>query len=313
MKPLAEVVTLYPKAPTETRIAWPLLVKTFIALLFFAGNSILCRWAIKDEIIDPSSFSAIRLLSAAVTLVILYLLRFKQWKPLVTDNSIEQWLGAGLLFLYAVCFSFAYLKLDAGLGALILFSCVQLTMLVYTFSHEGGLNSRQWVGLIIAMAGLGYLLSPSAMRPDIQGVLLMATAGVAWAGYTLLGKRAKVSATLLTTKQFLLTLCLVVPFFILNLPMMMLSPSGVGLAIVSGAVTSGVGYLVWNSVLPQLQALTAGVIQLTVPVMAMLLGAIMLTEWPSLHNLLASIVIIIGVGCIVCANVSLGKRAQRSA
>ncbi len=301
MKSHTEVITLFPAQSQITHPRWHIVLKTLFALIFFAGNSILCRWAMREDVIDASSFSAVRLLSAAVTLVIIFAFRHRQVTSIFVTNRIEHWLGAGLLFLYAVCFSFAYMKIEAGLGALILFSCVQLTMLIYTFSREGGLSIRQWLGLVVAMVGLGYLLSPSAMRPDLQGVLLMATAGVAWAGYTLLGKRSNIAASLLTTKQFVLTLIFIVPFFVLNVPMMMVTKEGLFLAIASGSITSGVGYLLWNSVLPHLKALTAGVVQLLVPVIAMILGALSLAEWPTLHSVLASIVIMLGVGLIVFA------------
>lgn len=272
------------------------MLSTLLALIAFAGNSILCRYALAESQIDAASFTVIRLISGAAVLALLV-------KIYVANSSIKSsgnWLGATTLFVYAAGFSFAYLELDTGIGALILFTCVQLTMIFYTLAKGNRLSTIEWVGLAMAFFGFVYLVSPGAAAPSILGAGLMSCAGVAWGAYTINGKGS--STPLLDTTGNFIRASLIA---VLLIPMIIFQYhagwQGVLLAIVSGAITSGVGYAIWYLVLPNLTATVAAVSQLTVPIIAGFGGWLLLSEEPSERLSLSTVFILLGVIIVIYA------------
>ncbi len=272
------------------------MLSTFLALIAFAGNSILCRYALAESQIDAASFTVIRLISGAAVLALLV-------KIYVVNSSIKSsgnWLGATTLFVYAAGFSFAYLELDTGIGALILFTCVQLTMIFYTLAKGNRLSTIEWVGLAMAFFGFVYLVSPGVAAPAILGAGLMSCAGVAWGAYTINGKGSS-TPLLDTTGNFIrasLIAVLLIPMIIFQYQA---GWQGVLLAIVSGAITSGVGYAIWYLVLPNLTATVAAVSQLTVPIIAGFGGWLLLSEEPSERLSLSTVFILLGVIIVIYA------------
>src|SRR5262245_13441041 len=267
---------------------------TVLALFAFAANSLFCRLALAEPIIDPASYTAVRLITGAVALWIIAGLFFNG----SFGKSGGSWISAAMLFLYAVTFSFAYISLSAGTGALILFAAVQITMIavgLYTGERPGLL---EWLGLLIAIAGLIYLVSPGVTAPSTAGSLLMATAGIAWGVYSLRGRGAR-NPVLVTTDNFLRTVPLAIAVVLLRLPALTITPRGFLWAALSGSITSGVGYVLWYAALPRLTATRAATLQLAVPVLAAIGGVTVLSEAVSLRLVLSAVVILGGVGLAV--------------
>ncbi len=270
---------------------------TTLSMLAFAGNSLLCRLALGDGLIDAASFSFIRIISGAVTLVLIIALRRR---PLV--RSTANWRSGAMLFIYMAFFSFAYLSLGAGMGALILFGTVQLTMFGYALKEGERFNLLSWGGLFLAISGLTYLVSPGLSAPDLYGAILMIVAGIAWGGYSLLGKGAT-DPLEATARNFVysvpLTL-LVSLFFISDYNM---SSNGLLLAVISGALASGCGYVIWYAVLPSLTASRAATVQLSVPAIAAFGGVVILSEDLTIRLLLASAATLGGVAIVLSQRV----------
>lgn len=269
---------------------------TSLAMLAFAANSILCRLALKNTVIDAASFTTIRLVSGALMLWLLVRARH--------GRSRGNWPSALALFAYAAGFSFAYLSLTAATGALLLFGAVQVTMVSHGIFSGELLRASQWAGLTIAFAGLVGLLLPGLSAPPVHGSLLMLGAGAAWGVYSIHG-RGGADPGAVTAGNFLRT----IPFALL-LSLLMLrhwSPdlAGTGYAVASGAVASGVGYAIWYAALPHLRAASAASVQLCVPVIAAMGGVVFLGEQPSLRLFLASVAILGGIALVIA-----GKRAQ---
>ncbi|WP_422034317.1 DMT family transporter [Reyranella sp.] len=262
------------------------------AMLAFAGNSLLCRVALRDTSIDAASFTSIRLASGALVLWVLLRSRGKQ--PLAAGS----WPMAAMLFAYAVCFSFAYRDLTAATGALLLFGAVQLTMTGYGLFAGERLKGLRLVGVLIAIAGLVWLLLPGLSAPPPLAAGLMLAAGLAWGVYSLLGRGAG-DATAATGGNFIRAM----PFAaILSLAAATgASPDQTGLiyAVLSGAVTSGLGYVLWYAALPALSATSAATIQLCVPAIAALGGAVLLAEPITARLLLASAAILGGIALTI--------------
>ena len=262
---------------------------TLLAMLAFAGNSVLTRMALAGSEAGPETFTLIRLLSGAVILALLAGPR----RALSAGNP----LSALALLAYVGFFSFAYLTLTTGTGALILFGVVQVTMIGAGLLGGERLGAAQLGGGALALTGLVALLGPGITAPSALGAAMMALAGMAWGVYSLRGRGAG-DATQATAGNFLLAasmaLILSVPVFLLW-PESGLTPKGAALAIASGAITSGLGYAVWYTALKGLSASTAGMAQLSVPAMAAILGAIILSEPVTLRFLAASAVILGGV------------------
>ncbi|HQS17841.1 DMT family transporter [Reyranella sp.] len=262
------------------------------AMLAFAGNSLLCRVALRDTSIDAASFTSIRLASGALVLWVLLRSRGKQ--PLAAGS----WPMAAMLFAYAVCFSFAYRDLTAATGALLLFGAVQLTMTAYGLFAGERLKGLRLIGVLIAIAGLVWLLLPGLSAPPPLAAGLMLAAGLAWGVYSLLGRGAG-DATAATGGNFIRAM----PFAaILSLAAATeTSPDSTGLiyAVLSGAVTSGLGYVLWYAALPALSATSAATIQLCVPAIAALGGAVLLAEPITARLLLASAAILGGIALTI--------------
>ncbi|MDX1298973.1 MAG: DMT family transporter, partial [Pseudomonas sp.] len=247
------------------------LLLTALALLAFAGNSLLCRLALRDTAIDAASFTSLRLLAGAVTLWLLLRLRTTH------HSSAGSWPAAIALFVYAAAFSFAYIHLDAGAGALILFGAVQLSMLAWGIYRGERLGLKGYSGLLLAFAGLLVLLLPGASRPPTGAALLMLLAGVAWGAYSLLGRGVS-DALAATTGNFLRAAPLALLLSVLHIEQISWDTPGLIYALLSGALTSGVGYAIWYSALRGLQAFQAACVQLSVPIIAALAGSLLLGE-----------------------------------
>ncbi|WP_397471729.1 DMT family transporter [Rheinheimera sp.] len=265
---------------------------TILALLAFAGNSVLCRMALAHTSMDAASFTTVRLLSGALMLWLLVVLR--QGAPQVQGS----WLSALALFVYAAGFSFAYLQLNTGIGALILFGAVQSGMIGYGLWRGERFSARQWLGLLMACSGLTGLLLPGLSAPPLMGSMLMLTAGFAWAVYSLRGKGAA-NPLQVTAGNFIRTLPMTLLLSVVLFGQLSFDNNGMLYAVLSGALTSGVGYAIWYSVLPQLKATTAATVQLTVPVLAAIAGILILSEPLTQRLILASVAILGGIALVV--------------
>lgn len=281
------------------------LVATVLAMTAFAANSILCRLALGPPDIDAASFTAIRLVSGAGML--LFVARASGRRR--TPRSRGDWKSGSALFIYAVLFSFAYLRLDVGTGALILFALVQATMIVWGL--VGGERPRpvQWLGLAAAFGGLVYLVSPGLTAPSPVGSLMMGTAGIAWGVYSLRGRGA-IDPIVTTTDNFVRSVPLVLVMAALFYHARELSIRGVTLAVVSGAVASGLGYILWYAALRGLSATRAATVQLTVPVIAALGGLAFLGEAVSLRLVTSAVLILGGVGLTLTRREKTAQGAQ---
>ncbi len=276
------------------------ILLTSLALLAFAGNSVLCRLALGGGLIDAAGFTSVRLLAGAITLVILSLLISKQSGKLVLlfKPSIRQFKGAVWLFTYTICFSYAYLVLDTGTGALILFGVVQLTLLVANFIAGKRLVFIEWLGLLMAFGGLVYLLLPAWGTPTLSGFLLMVLSGLAWGLYTLAGK-GSASPLLETSKNFIGCIPLITVLGLISFEPSLWTKQGLILAVLSGALTSGVGYAIWYAVLPKLSLAQAGVLQLLVPVLAALGGVLFAAEVLSVRLMVSATLVLGGIYLVI--------------
>lgn len=261
-------------------------------MLAFAGNSILCRLALKNTAIDAASFTSIRLFSAALALWVILLLRRGGGK------FSGSWLSAFALFAYAAGFSFAYINLKAGTGALLLFGSVQTSMISFGLWRGERFNALQIAGFLSAVIGLVVLVFPGLSSPPIVSSALMIFAGVAWGIYSLRG-RGSGDPTMMTAGNFIRTLPLASILSLMAWDQMQLDQTGVLLAIASGAVTSGIGYAIWYSVLPSLKATEAATVQLSVPVIAAIGGILLIGEPLSLRSVLASLAILAGISLVI--------------
>lgn len=266
-------------------------------MIAFASNSLLCRAALKQTSIDAASFTFVRVFSGAVVLWLIMNLR----RIMRTTQSFGvggNWISALALLLYAAGFSFAYLAVAAGTGALLLFGAVQATMILWGLHKGERLRGIQILGLIVAMTGLVVLLFPGLSAPPLFGSILMLGAGVAWGVYSLRGKREKNPVTA-TTGNFVRAVPFAAALSIVFLQWLDLDLAGVIYAIISGALTSGLGYVIWYSVLPSLKAASAATVQLSVPVLAAAGGILLLGEPLTLRYLLASVAILGGIALVV--------------
>ncbi len=265
---------------------------TLLALVAFAGNSLLCRVALAQTGIDPASFTAVRLLSGALTLWALVAARGVR----IADGG--NWLSALALFAYAVGFSFSYVSLTAAAGALILFGAVQVTMIGHGLWAGERLRPLQGVGLLLACGGLAGLLLPGLSAPPLAGSLLMLGAGIAWGVYSLRGKGA-VDPLQVTAGNFVRAAPLAIVLCLLLWGRVSWSAAGLGYAVLSGALASGLGYVIWYAALPHLKSTTAATVQLAVPVLAALGGVVWLGEPLTVRLLLASLAILGGIALVV--------------
>lgn len=265
-------------------------------MLAFAGNSLLCRQALKHTAIDAASFTTLRLVSGAVVLVLIAAWRARGSGPAKPGRG--SWGSALALFAYAAGFSFAYRSLPAGSGALLLFGAVQATMIGHGLWRGERLALWQWVGLVLALAGLVGLLLPGLAAPPLTGALLMLGAGGAWGVYSLRGRGAG-DATQVSAGNFVRAVPVAVLVSALMFEQISLDSTGAALAVASGALASGVGYAVWYTCLPALRATDAATVQLSVPVITALGGAALLSEPITLRLLLASAAILGGIALVI--------------
>jgi drug/metabolite transporter (DMT)-like permease len=272
---------------------------TVLAMLAFAGNSLLCRIALRDTTIDAASFTSLRLASGALALAALLLWRGRRQRPAQPLRPLAgQWRSAAALFAYAAGFSFAYLSLPAATGALLLFGTVQTTMIGWGLWRGERLRPLQWLGLLVAAVGLVLLLRPGLAMPSWGGALLMIAAGLAWAVYSLRGRGAG-DATAVTAGNFIRAAPLAVALSLALWPQARWDAAGAWLALASGAVTSGLGYAIWYTALRGLSATRAAVVQLSVPALAAAGAAWLLGEPLTAQLLLASVALLGGVALVI--------------
>jgi drug/metabolite transporter (DMT)-like permease len=274
-------------------------------MIAFASNSLFCRLALKQTAIDAASFTLIRIVSGAVTLwLVTYAKCFlidRSGSSLVTRSSplrCGTWLSALALFTYAAAFSFAYIDLSAGSGALLLFGAVQVTMILWGLHQGERFGSIQVVGFVVAITGLVVLIFPGLTAPPLFGSILMIAAGAAWGVYSVRGKAVgdPVSST---AGNFLRAVPFAAAVSIILFSRSRVDQSGIFYAVVSGAVTSGLGYVIWYSALSGLKATTAATVQLSVPVLAAAGGIIFLHEPTTLRYVLASLAVLGGIFLVI--------------
>jgi drug/metabolite transporter (DMT)-like permease len=281
-------------------------VLTAVTMAAFASNSILCRLALQSRAIDPASFTLVRVLAGAVALFLMA--RAAGPRP----RAPGRWAGAAFLFLYAAAFSFAYTRLSAGTGALLLFGCVQATMLTAALRSGERPHPLEWIGLALAVTGLVVLVAPGLAAPSPAGSALMALAGVAWGVYSLTG-RGSTDALADTGRNFMRALPLATAASLLA-PVageaFHVTRRGVLLALASGALASGVGYAVWYAALRGLTATRAATVQLSVPVLAALGGVWLLSEVVTVRLVASAILILGGVGLALSSRSAAWKRPR---
>lgn len=263
---------------------------TFLALVAFAGNSLICRIALKESAIEPAMFTGIRLISGAMALILIVFITNKSHKK----KSKGSWFSAVMLFLYAAAFSYAYVSLETGTGALILFGSVQITMIAYSLASGKKMSAMEWLGVILALFGFLYLMLPGAETPSLSGFILMTISGIGWGTYSILGKTTK-NPLQDTAYNFLRT----IPFLLLLLYFIMqenhYNTKGILLALFSGVVTSGLGYIIWYAALKGLTTIQASIVQLFVPVLAAVGGFLFVNEVISLRLLVSALLILGGI------------------
>jgi drug/metabolite transporter (DMT)-like permease len=275
-----------------------LLGLSALAMLAFAANSILNRMALVGGDIDPASFALVRVGSAAVVLGVVAYLRAAR---LNRDDFNP--MGALGLFAYMIGFAFAYAALDTGFGALLLFGGVQITMFIGAVLTKGKPQRLEWLGAIIAFAGLIYLFDPAVSGDIFWASLAMIVAAIGWGVFSLAGRTA-IDPSIATAKSFLVCLPLTFAVWLL-VPTAPMGANGVLLGVVSGAITSALGYLVWYRILPQIEVTTAAVLQLSVPLIAALGGVAILSEALSPRFILSTLLVLGGI------SISLwGKKAK---
>ena len=283
-----------------------IFILTLLAMIAFASNSLLCRAALKQTAIDPASFTFVRILSGALALWLIVMIRPSFSSPVTnagparTHSSLGSgnWPSAIALFVYAAGFSFAYVALSAGTGALLLFGAVQATMILWGFHKGERLDPTQIAGIVIALIGLVALVFPGISAPPLISSIFMLAAGIAWGAYSLRGKTAA-DATAITTGNFLRAVPIALLVTLVMLPRMRFDSLGTLYAVISGAITSGIGYVIWYAALAGLKAASAATVQLTVPVLAATGGILLLHEPITLRYVTASIAVLGGILLVV--------------
>lgn len=273
-----------------------IIILTSLAMIAFAGNSLLCRAALKHTGIDAASFTTIRLISGAMMLWLVVSISRR------THTGRGNWPSAFALFAYAAGFSFAYVSLPAATGALLLFGAVQATMIGHGIWAGERLLRPQLVGLVLALAGLVGLLLPGLSAPPVFGSVLMLGAGVAWGIYSLRGSllgRGAGDPTRVTAGNFLRAVPIAAALSVLMVDRISLDSVGFWYAVASGALASGIGYAIWYTALPALKAAKAATVQLSVPAIAALGGIVFLGEPLTLRLALSSLAILGGIALVI--------------
>jgi len=276
---------------------------TVTALVAFAANSLLCRMALREGAIDAASFSTIRFLSGAVMLVLIALKTERSVFPLAGS-----WVAAGILAVYALPFAFAYTQLSTGTGALIMFGCVQLTMLVAAVGYGERPHAVEWLGLLVTVAGLVTLVLPGLTAPSPMAAALMATAGVCWGLYSLRG-RASSNPLRQTMGNFVRAVPLIAGAGLLMMSRVHVETRGVLLSIASGAIATGLGYVVWYAALRGLSAMRASIVQLAVPLIAAAAGVMLLSETVTLRLLLSTVLVLGGIAMAIAGQRPVTREA----
>lgn len=280
-----------------------LSILTFLALFSLSSNPVLCRMAMITNQIDAVSFTFFRILSGAIFLLLIYFYKTKTFDLNLKTN----YLAPFMLFLYAITFSFSYENMQAGIGTLILFAVVQLTMIFMAFKHKESLSLQKLFGIILAFGGLVYLLYPKEdFSLSYFHTFLMIISGIAWAFYTLIGKKST-NAFFSTKDNFLKASLMALVFMIFYFDKLTFDSYTLFLAIVSGVVTSALGYIIWYMVLPKIDILTAGVLQLLSPLIAIILGILFLNEELSFELFVSTFVILFGIFVVL-----YGKKRVKS-
>lgn len=281
-----------------------IITSTVFALLAFAANSVLCRLALGDNTIDATSFTVIRLFSGIIILFVMLALTSKVSKENPSDKATSNdkvkgsWLAASMLFIYAVAFSFGYVSLDTGTGALILFGSVQITMIIASVIMGNKLHLSEWLGLSLAFSGFVYLILPNLTTPSLMGFILMSVSGMAWGIYTLLG-RASTSPLNDTAYNFLRTSPFILVLIVFGLDHAHITSMGIVLAVLSGAIASGLGYFIWYIALNGLSVTQAAVVQLFVPIIAAIGGVILTSELITLRLVESSALVLGGILMVI--------------
>jgi len=273
---------------TKSRI----FLLTSLAMIAFASNSLLCRLALKQTTIDPATFTSVRIFSGAVALWLVTKMR-----P-ASSKTFDNWPSAFALLVYAAAFSFAYVTLSAGTGALLLFGAVQVTMIAWGFHTGERLDLIQILGLILALAGLVVLVFPGLSSPPLIGSMLMLSAGVAWGIYSVRGKAAG-DPIAVTAGNFARAALFAAAVSVALIARAHSDVAGTRYAIVSGAITSGLGYVIWYSALSGLKATSAATVQLSVPVLAAGGGILLLGEPITLRYFVASVAVLGGIALVI--------------
>ncbi|MEP0355382.1 MAG: DMT family transporter [Paraglaciecola sp.] len=273
---------------------------TLIALFAFAANSVFCRLALNSEQVPPLDFTVIRLISAAFVLAVIVILQNKIKLTQITNYG--SYIGAVYLFIYAAGFSYAYVSLGTATGALVLFACVQFTMLFMAWLNGSRMGLQEYIGVLLSVAGFVYFVMPELEKPSLVGCILMAIAGIAWGLYSRVGSKS--TQPLYDTASNFLRL---IPISILGLAFVILNSElsittmGWVYTIASGALASGVGYAIWYLVLPNLAPSIAAVCQLSVPIWAAAGGLLLVNEPLDMHMLVSATVILGGILLVILA------------
>jgi len=270
------------------------ILLTTLAMIAFASNSLLNRFALGQDTIDPVSYTTIRLTSGAVMLFIIASLQRKKDQATLRGS----WISAAFLFLYAITFSFAYLSLTTGTGALILFGSVQVTMIIVALRSGERPHVLEWIGLFLALSGLVYLVFPGLTAPSPIGSALMAVAGISWGFYTIRGRGAQ-NPLAITAGNFVYAVPMVLVVLLISFNNVSITTSGVMYAVLSGALASGVGYVIWYAALRGLTTTRAATVQLSVPVIAAWSGVVLLAENVSTRLVVAGVLILGGIALAV--------------
>lgn len=277
---------------------------TVLALVAFAANSVLARMALGDGAIDASGFTVIRLLSGAVMLVIISAVVGRRSGAAKNSGRLSgslkggSWLGAVMLFVYAISFSFAYISLDTATGALILFGAVQITMIIVSLIKGNRPGVGEWTGLVLAFGGFVFLILPGISTPSAIGFALMGLSGIAWGFYTLQG-RGSDNPLADTTQNFIRTVPMIAIVALISMASARYSLQGIVLGVLSGGIASGIGYSLWYSALGGLSTTQAAVLQLLVPVIAALGGVIFISETITIRLVISAVLILSGILLVV--------------
>jgi drug/metabolite transporter (DMT)-like permease len=279
-----------PRIPRSAVLALP-------ALVGFAANSLLCRRALGFRLIDPASFTSIRLISGTISLALIAGV-IRRFGP-----RGGSWISALMLFSYAATFSASYVLIGAGVGSLLLFGSVQATMLGWGIVRGERPTLRQWTGILVALVGLASLTLPGSHAPNQLGAALMICAGISWGIYSLRGRRV-LDPIVTTGDNFLRTVPLAAALSLISISGAHATPSGVYLAVVSGALASGVGYILWYAALPLLSATQAAAVQLSAPILAASGAVLFLGEQVTFR--------LVGSGAAILCGVWLAVQKRRA-